>query len=38
MRGAVVLVTYNVADFAGAAERFRIPVLLPSELLRKVKL
>lgn len=35
---ADALVTYNVADFAGAAERFRIPVLRPSELLRKVKL
>jgi len=34
---ADALVTYNVADFAGAAERFRIPVLRPSELLRKVK-
>jgi putative PIN family toxin of toxin-antitoxin system len=34
---ADALVTYNVADFAGAAERFRIPVLRPSELLRKVR-
>lgn len=34
---ADALITYNVADFAGAAERFRIPVLRPSELLRKVK-
>src|ERR1039458_2559167 len=35
---ADALVTYNLADFAGAAERFRIPVLRPSELLKKVKL
>jgi putative PIN family toxin of toxin-antitoxin system len=34
---ADALVTYNRADFAGAAERFRIPVLRPSELLKKVK-
>jgi putative PIN family toxin of toxin-antitoxin system len=34
---AEALVTYNIADFAGAAERFRIPVLLPAELLKKVK-
>src|SRR5271157_4709917 len=34
---ADALVTYNVADFASAAERFRIPVLRPSELLSKVK-
>jgi putative PIN family toxin of toxin-antitoxin system len=34
---ADALVTYNLADFAGAAERFRIPVLRPSELLKKVK-
>jgi putative PIN family toxin of toxin-antitoxin system len=34
---ADVLVTYNVADFAVAAERFGIPVLSPRELLRKVK-
>jgi len=32
------LVTYNIAHFAGAAERFRIPVLHPAELLKKVKL
>ena len=31
------LVTYNVADFAAAGERFGIPVLRPSELLRKVR-
>ena len=34
---ADALVTYNVADFAGAAERFRIPVLRPAELLKKVR-
>ena len=34
---ADVLVTYNVADFAVAGERFGIPVLSPRELLRKVK-
>ena len=30
-------VTYNVADFAGPAERSRISVLRPGELLKKVK-
>jgi putative PIN family toxin of toxin-antitoxin system len=35
---ADALVTYNVADFAGPAERFRISVLRPADLLRKVKL
>jgi putative PIN family toxin of toxin-antitoxin system len=35
---ADVLVTYNLADFAVAWERFGIPVLSPPELLRKVKL
>jgi putative PIN family toxin of toxin-antitoxin system len=35
---ADVLVTYNVADFAVASERFAIPVLSPPQLLRKVKL
>jgi hypothetical protein len=34
---ADALVIYNVADFAGPAERFRIPVLRPGDLLRKVK-
>jgi putative PIN family toxin of toxin-antitoxin system len=33
---ADALVTYNLADFAGAAERFRIPVLRPSELLSEL--
>ena len=35
---ADALVTYNVADFAGVAERFRILVLRPGELLKKVRL
>src|SRR5580700_10901150 len=34
---ADAVVTYNVADFAEAAERFEISVLRPAELLRKVK-
>jgi predicted nucleic acid-binding protein len=34
---ADALVTYNVADFAGPGERFRISVLRPRELLKKVK-
>jgi predicted nucleic acid-binding protein len=34
---AGALVTYNIADFA-AAERFKIAVLRPAELLKKVKL
>lgn len=34
---ADALVTYNVMDFAAAGERFKIPVLRPPELLRKVK-
>jgi putative PIN family toxin of toxin-antitoxin system len=33
---ADALVTYNVADFAQAGGRFRIPILRPSELLKKV--
>jgi predicted nucleic acid-binding protein len=33
---ADALVTCNVADFAGAAERFRISVLRPGDLLKKV--
>lgn len=35
---ADALVTYNLTDFAGAAERFRISVLRPADLLKKVKL
>lgn len=34
---ADALVTYNVTDFAAAGERFKIPILRPPELLRKVK-
>lgn len=34
---ADALVTYNVKDFAVACERFGIPVLTPSELLKQVK-
>ena len=34
---ADALVTYNVADFAGPAERFRTFVLRPGDLLKKVK-
>jgi len=33
---ADAVVTYNVADFAEAAERFEISVLRPAELLKKV--
>jgi len=34
---ADALVTYNVADFAQAAERFKISVLRPADVLRKVR-
>ena len=34
---ADALVNYSVADFARPAERFRISVPRPSELLKKVK-
>jgi putative PIN family toxin of toxin-antitoxin system len=34
---ADALVTYKVADFAAAGRRFKIAVLGPAELLRKVK-
>lgn len=34
---ADALVTYNISDFAIAGKRFRIPVIAPAELLRKVK-
>jgi len=34
---ADALVTYNVTDFAGPAERFGISVLRPGDLLKKVK-
>jgi putative PIN family toxin of toxin-antitoxin system len=33
---ADALITYNAADFESAAKKFDIPVLRPSELLRKV--
>lgn len=33
---ADALVTYNVRDFKRAGERFRIPVIRPADLLRKV--
>ena len=35
---ADALITYNVADFAGIAERFRIEVLPPADLLKKVRI
>lgn len=31
------IVTYNVADFAQAGERFAISIMRPAELLRRVK-
>ena len=34
---ADALVTYNIADFTGLAERFKIAVMHPSDLLKKVK-
>jgi predicted nucleic acid-binding protein len=34
---AIAVVTYNVADFAAAAKRFKILVLSPADLLKKVK-
>ncbi len=34
---AKAVVTYNVADFAAAAKRFKILVLSPADLLKKVK-
>ena len=34
---ADALITYNVRDFATAAERFGIAVMRPAEVLRKVK-
>ena len=35
--GADALVTYNLADFRTADERFRIPILSPADLLKKVR-
>jgi putative PIN family toxin of toxin-antitoxin system len=34
---ADALVTYNIADFTGPGERFRLSVLRPGDLLKKVK-
>jgi putative PIN family toxin of toxin-antitoxin system len=34
---ADALVTYNLADFSAAGDRFQIPVLSPGELLKRVK-
>ena len=34
---ADALVTYNVADFAAAAERFKIQILRPAELLKRMR-
>jgi predicted nucleic acid-binding protein len=34
---ADTLVTYNVADFTSAGERFGIRIVAPAELLKKVK-
>ena len=34
---ADAIVTYNVSDFVSVAERFRILVIHPADLLRKVK-
>jgi predicted nucleic acid-binding protein len=34
---ADALVTYNVSDFVSATERFKISVIHPADLLRKVK-
>lgn len=35
--GASAVVTYNVADFVVAAKRFKISVLSPADLLKKVR-
>src|SRR5215467_683475 len=34
---ADAVVTYNIADFAAAAKRFKISVLRPADLLKKVR-
>lgn len=34
---ADALVTFNVADFAEAGQRFQIPILKPADVLRKVR-
>lgn len=35
---ADALVTFNIADFAEAGRHFRMPILVPAEILRKVRL
>ncbi len=35
---ADALVTYNIADFARAGERFKIGVWRPADLLKKVRI
>jgi len=35
---ADALVTYNIADFAGAGERFSMPIVHPAALLKRMKL
>jgi predicted nucleic acid-binding protein len=35
--GAVALVAYNLVDFLVTGERFRIPILSPADLLKKMK-
>jgi hypothetical protein len=34
---ADALITYNVADFATASQRFEIEILRPAELLKRIK-
>jgi len=34
---ADALVTYNVADFTAAGDRFKIPVIRPADVLKEVK-
>jgi predicted nucleic acid-binding protein len=34
---ADALVTYNLADFHAAGKHFRIPLISPAEVLRRVK-
>jgi putative PIN family toxin of toxin-antitoxin system len=34
---ADALVTYNIADFVSAGERFAIPIVHPADLLKKVR-
>jgi putative PIN family toxin of toxin-antitoxin system len=34
---ADALVTYNIADFASAGQRFAIPIVHPADLLKKVR-